>query len=131
MDIFQVQPSGTTPCLHTRIRNRFGSWLAFKLALAEATGLDPGHRGHTTLAECLTAGLSFVADYGYLPGLRDWDAAGMYPGRSAAQYHFGSWSAFKVALAEAIEQRERRHPYPGCLRALRELREARERREAA
>ena len=42
-----------------------------------------------------------MAEHGHIPSRPQWIAAGMSPSHEAVRNRFGTWSAFKSALAEA------------------------------
>ena len=80
----------------------FDSWSGFinELGLPLAPKAQLG-RPPITLAECLSAGMAFVSNYGFIPSIPEWYAAGMSPSHCTVYDRCGSWVAFKLALADA------------------------------
>ena len=83
----------------------FGSWRNYIHEL----GLPQAQKRYNqpviiyTIDACLQAGLEYVDAYGHIPSRPQWIAAGMTPSHEPIRKRFGSWTAFKTALANLDE----------------------------
>jgi hypothetical protein len=81
----------------------FGTWIAFvnELGVPQPPGTRRPRSTRTSVADCLSAGLTFVDEHGYLPTRRQWNRMGGSPVASVMTRRFGTWAAFKAELAAA------------------------------
>ena len=86
----------------------FGSWKKFICELDLPQAPHGNHQREYpithTVDKCIEAGLDFIDKHNHIPSRPEWAAAKLSPSHEAIRQRFGSWSAFKLALAEITSE---------------------------